>query len=615
MPLFGSPSPLLISTPSSPTAASGSAHHPHHHHHHPHHHRPLNQFRSTPTATASGGVGSFSSPASAAASSSSYFNNLSPSHHPSSAANAASLSAAAGGIPSSSSGKRSRDDDDDDDDAHMSGLRDGSSTPPASHLRPAASGSMRSNAPSGRPMVHKKLRSFAGQQAQEGNGAGSNNADSAAPSIDLGKMLASLDRPELLSLIMRLLSTSTDPTLPAQVQALLPAPSLESINTTLNVLEGAIQQAMPLAGARPEYVWGRVRGPLNEFATTAVGFAETLLQRRSAQAASASSSSSSSSPFGAATTELDPDGHVHATTAFAFLLDLTARVLRIERSLPPPPKSVFFTSSSGPESSAQGAGSNNRAAAAAAKRSANVAQQASSFAVFKNTLGEKESSAATTPGAAPVSFFGGFAQPSSSSSAFSTLTGGADADRPSAADALVTILLPTLLSQWDTLLRRLSSAVNQQGRMFGQEVVLSWYRSLISLGSEAAASASQSGSGTPVLSRPSVFGGASAAFPPARPSFGFGFGAPSAPTSSSGFGFGAASTSSNSSFGFGSMSMPSSSSASSSAANDSSASPADNLRAEEEALRAAMDWIRDVFEREIGWLVGLDKMRAAAGSA
>ncbi|KAE8260855.1 hypothetical protein A4X13_0g70 [Tilletia indica] len=553
MPLFSAPSPLLISSASSPATTPSGSHHPHTLQHH-HSHRAFNQFRSPQSNSTNN-----------------YFNTSysSPSQHASSSS--ALPTTAASGLTTNPSGKRSRDDDDDDDDAQMSAVgRDGSVSPPQGGRpspRSAQSGAMRSQQPSsGRPIVHKKLRAFAGQQGQGGNGAGADGNAAAAASIDLGKMLASLDRPELLSLLMRLLTSSTDPSLPAQIQSLLPAPSLESINTTLNALEAAIQQAMPIAGARAEYVWGRVRGPLNEFATTAVGFAETLLQRRN----NAPSTSSS----GSSTTELDPDGHVHATTAFAFLLDLTGRVLRIERTLPPPPKSIFFATPAGNSSSSAGSNSTGRQ-----KNS----QQTSAFLVFQDVLRGKTSSSSTA-----------------SSSAFSTLSNGG----ASSADALVTILVPTLLSQWDTLLRRLSSAVNGQGRMFGQEVVLGWYRALNALGSEGAPRSSNVTNKTPAFS---AFGGSSASFQP-RPSFGFSYGGT---TTSSSFGFGAAPpTSTTSSFGFGSMSAPPVAATTTTTQQQEEG----NVRAEEESLRVAMDWVKDVFEREIGWLVGLDKMRAAAAS-
>ncbi|CAD6935023.1 unnamed protein product, partial [Tilletia laevis] len=171
MPLFSAPSPLLISTPSSPAAAASHHHHHHHPHHHPHH-RPINQFRS-PAAT------------------NSYFTNTPTHSNPYPSTSSLATHTAAGSAPAaSSSGKRSRDDDDDgDDDAQMSAVRDGSVTPPQARSSPSAQ-HRNANAPSRsqRPMVHKKIRSFA-QQGQGGNGAGSDADAAAAASIDLGKML------------------------------------------------------------------------------------------------------------------------------------------------------------------------------------------------------------------------------------------------------------------------------------------------------------------------------------------------------------------------------------------------------------------------------------------
>ncbi|KAK0544338.1 hypothetical protein OC845_005654 [Tilletia horrida] len=578
MPMFSSPSPLLISNPSSPAVSASASPH---HHHHPHYQR--SSFRQPqPPSQSSNNNSYFFASSSSSTAFTPPVNGL------------ASTSAAA---PSGSgTGKRSRDDDDDDD---MSAVRDGSSSPPSQHaLASDRSNQQRSN--NTRPIIHKKIRSFVtGQNSQNGGNQGASST--AAAPVDLGKMLASLDRPELLSLLMRLLATSQDPSLPAQIQALLPAPSLESINTTLNNLEAAIHQAIPLAGARAEYVWTRVRNPLNEFATTAIGLMEVLLQRRQQQQASATSASLNS----VNTSEVDADGLVHPTTAFAFLLDLTGRVLRIERGLPPPPKSVFFTNNnaSSPLSSGSASGSSGAGKMGSGnKASSSSNSQTSSFLIFKHFVQQKESvsnSAASQP--APVSVFGGFST--------QQLNATRQTISSSSADALVTILVPTLLAQWDTLLRRISNAVNQQGRMFGQEVVLGWYRALNSLGSEGLPSAQSPPTNTTRTLSPTP------AYTP-RPSFGFGFGSNTASSiSTTGFGFGAAtmtsSSTSSSSFGFGSMSAPQTQQQS----QQQQQAAEVTHRVEEEALRVAMDWVRDVFEREIGWLVGLDKMRAAAAGS
>jgi hypothetical protein len=68
---------------------------------------------------------------------------------------------------------------------------------------------------------------------------------------------------------------------------------------------------------------------------------------------------------------------------------------------------------------------------------------------------------------------------------------GSDVTLMTSPDSLMTTLMPAVLKQWTTFLHRLDKAVNIDGRMFSQEVVLAWARALETTGSgEGAASSS-----------------------------------------------------------------------------------------------------------------------------
>ncbi len=253
--------------------------------------------------------------------------------------------------------------------------------------------------------------------------------------VDIGKMLASMDKPSLLSMLTSLLSQSKDASLPAQILSLLPTPSLDSVEASLDELEKAIRSAIPFtadgSSVRHEYTWSRLRAPIAAFVDAALGYLPFFV------------------------TELDSDREqrlrerdprlqadreeVHPATTFSFLLMITNRVLRIEALLPSVTKSSLafnlFTASSQPTSFGF-----------ASSTPTSPAKTANSDAYGKHSnlayiLGNE------------------FASPSSP-------------------DALMTVLMPAILKQWTTLLHRLDKAVNGDGRMFSQEVVLGWARGL-----------------------------------------------------------------------------------------------------------------------------------------
>ncbi|GAA5991504.1 hypothetical protein JCM10908_005735 [Rhodotorula pacifica] len=148
---------------------------------------------------------------------------------------------------------------------------------------------------------------------------------------DLGKALASLDKPALLDVFSRLLSTQ--PALAPLISTLLPAPSLSTVLSTLSTLERNITAATPTgAFVRSEYVWSRVRVPVEEFVTESRRFIALFVP---AQAP----------PVGHTVTEEDLS---HPSTCFEFLEALTRALLRLESALPATPPSA---SSSGSASS------------------------------------------------------------------------------------------------------------------------------------------------------------------------------------------------------------------------------------------------------------------------
>ncbi|KAK4056250.1 hypothetical protein OIO90_002693 [Microbotryomycetes sp. JL221] len=140
--------------------------------------------------------------------------------------------------------------------------------------------------------------------------------------VDLGKALASLSKESLLSLVNNLITTQ--PQLRATVQALLPRPTLTDTLATVATLERNIINALP-AGQflREEYVWGRVRLPLEEYISEAKTFLSAFI--------SAATSTVDQSNPAVVTVEEDI---THPSTTFAFLFALTCSIKRLELGLP-----------------------------------------------------------------------------------------------------------------------------------------------------------------------------------------------------------------------------------------------------------------------------------------
>ncbi|GAA5921409.1 hypothetical protein JCM1841_005807 [Sporobolomyces salmonicolor] len=234
----------------------------------------------------------------------------------------ATAAAGAGGAPSSPSSaftansrrrRRSATPDSSDDDG------DHRSNPLSSASRPV------------RPLQHggilsaKRARTVGGDAAGLASGlAGGLSLAGAAASGgpggnvgDLGKALASLDKPALLTVLSSLLQSH--PHLAATISTLLPAPSLSTTLSTLSSLERGVLSAIPTGLMRPEYVWSRVRVPLEEFISESRRYLSAFVPAQAPPAASNST---------------EDDLH-HPTTTITFLLSLTASLVHLEASLPP----------------------------------------------------------------------------------------------------------------------------------------------------------------------------------------------------------------------------------------------------------------------------------------
>ncbi|GAA5830613.1 hypothetical protein JCM11251_002533 [Rhodosporidiobolus azoricus] len=137
---------------------------------------------------------------------------------------------------------------------------------------------------------------------------------------DLGKALASLDKPSLLSLLSKLLTTS--PHLAPTISALLPTPSLSTLLSTISTLERNVLSAIP-SGVflREEYVWGRVRLPVEEYVSEARRFLNLCVPPNPPTTPTAASETG--------------EDLTHPSSSFPFLHSLTLSLTRLESSLPP----------------------------------------------------------------------------------------------------------------------------------------------------------------------------------------------------------------------------------------------------------------------------------------
>lgn len=135
------------------------------------------------------------------------------------------------------------------------------------------------------------------------------------------RFAASLSKDNLLGLLNNLLTTQ--PHLRPTIQALLPPPTLNDTLATISTLERAVVAAIPSGAVlREEYIWGRVRVPLEEYVSESKTFLSAFI--------SAAQPSSSDDEIG------------HPSTTFAFLHALTSSIRRLEATLPAGPQTASF---------------------------------------------------------------------------------------------------------------------------------------------------------------------------------------------------------------------------------------------------------------------------------
>ncbi|PKI82459.1 hypothetical protein MVES_003645 [Malassezia vespertilionis] len=162
------------------------------------------------------------------------------------------------------------------------------------------------------PLLSKRrragLRAFT-DASTESQGRNSSCARRRTSGTDLGKLLASLDKPALLSILHGLVSKSDD--VADTIYTLLPTPSLDSVAHALDQTEAKIRAALPTAHGqhaqvRDQFAWMRLRGCLAELASEVRSFL----------------------PF------FSMQEHTHPATCFSFLHLTTMRMLRIAQLLP-----------------------------------------------------------------------------------------------------------------------------------------------------------------------------------------------------------------------------------------------------------------------------------------
>lgn len=223
---------------------------------------------------------------------------------------------------------------------------------------------------------------------------------------------ATLDKPSLLTLFSRLLTTSTDPTLRDQIIAQIPSPSLDSVESALDEIERGIRSASARTGEmRAEFAWGRLRNPVGDFVTTALGFMPFFVD----DAQDGILSRRQEAP--------------HPSTSFAFLHAVSVRTLRIIELLPSAPTTLSTSLFSFDGSKTFQFGSD----------------VAPAVKIYQDML------------------------PS-------------DALTSANPNTIITQLIPNLLLQWIRLQEKLCKGVNEEGRMFGSEMMRGWMNSLEALG-------------------------------------------------------------------------------------------------------------------------------------
>ena len=214
---------------------------------------------------------------------------------------------------------------------------------------------------------------------------------------DLGRWLATLDRPALLGMLLEL---AKDHSTAERMYTLLPTPSVDNALAALHSLETRLRHMLPTAATpgqvREQYVLSRVRTCLLELSSELMQYIPlfSLAQRSDARAPT------------------------HPSTTFAFLLGATQCMLRIAHVLP----------------------------------------------------------SDDVPGKVHLH-----------DSLLTTYSASAPASRD-ARDTLAHAIFPALLREWTFWLVTIDAQVNQEARIYGQDLVHTWARGLAQLGSTAGAS-------------------------------------------------------------------------------------------------------------------------------
>lgn len=207
---------------------------------------------------------------------------------------------------------------------------------------------------------------------------------------DLGRWLATLDKPALLGMLLEL---AKDAPTAERMYTLLPTPSVDDALAALHSLEIRLRQMLPTSAlpgqVREQYVLSRVRSCLVELYAALMQYMPlfSLASRDEAR---------------------EP---IHPTTTFAFLLGATQCMLRVAHALP--------------------------------------SDEVLGKVHIHDTL-------------------------------LSTYTASAPASR-NAADTLAHAIFPALLREWTVWLITVDVQVNQEARMYGQDVVQTWARGLAQL--------------------------------------------------------------------------------------------------------------------------------------
>ncbi|KAN0063155.1 hypothetical protein ACQY0O_004319 [Thecaphora frezii] len=385
--------------------------------------------------------------------------------------------------------RRDFDDDDDDDGEADEDMEQGSGQP---SMSPRMRGSPGTTEAAKRSLVSKRIRAgiphggspFAQQAASTHRSAWDSSAYSSTTAernhsipgkgrmsgldVDLGKMLASVDKASLLSMLMNLLARSKDPSLGAQMLALLPTPSLESVEAALDEAEKNVRAAIPFvmpgggAGVRDEYTWSRVRGPLAAFSDAALSYLPFFVTELDAKR--------DGNRDGSGGVDVTTREEVHPATTFTFLHALTIRVLRLHALLPPIPKSSLSFNAMRTDRASTSFGFGFGSSCVAGSQAATAPRNNGAHP----TTNDKHANLADRIPAIYTS--------------------------PVSPDALLSTLMPALLKQWTVLVERLDRAVNIEGRMFGQEVVLGWARALDTVNSQGQPDAQSAANPSPFSS-------------------------------------------------------------------------------------------------------------------